>query len=428
MVTIQNFIKDRGALFYLGVFWFFITVPALAIMARYDWNYTSLIRFGHRYIEQNESFTPKGAVRLLGNERFGGNGYDGQIFYYYARTLYVPETWPSGFSNAYRAPRVGYPFLVAPFSIFGNRGVAAGMILVQIAVTSTAIYCLFLLLPPTRRYLVLLFALSPFLLQSMLFLVSDSIMISLFIMGWYFFQKKQRSRTLLALALFSIAVLTKESSLFLLFPLGLWALLRGDTRLAALLLGALVPMAAWQFYLFRAHGMVPASILSIFLSPLSGIRGVLAQTLDMFQTRPLPLSDLGRQTAKLFLIAIIPLGIWASTARLNLSSNFRNLMNTFREPGIPFRGGALLVILSVLIADFQYFWGIFENVGRMFTALVPAIILARGYEKSLDRSIVFFGIAVLTLSALVWLRFIFLTPAFPFDIYQPYTGPHYGLP
>ncbi|MBL8018800.1 MAG: hypothetical protein JNM27_03965 [Leptospirales bacterium] len=421
-------------MFYLLAFWIFVTVPALAIMARYDWNYTSLIRFGHRYVEQNTRFTPEGAVRLLGNEKFGGNGYDGQIFYYYARTLFEPRTWPNGFSNAYRAPRVGYPVLTAPFSVFGNSGVAIGMILVQLGATSAAIYCLFLLLPAERRPLITLFAFSPFLLQSMLFLVSDSVMVSLFLLGWFFFQKRTRPGTFLSLFFFSLAVLTKESSLFLLFPLGLWAVLRRDVRLAALLLGALVPMAAWQFYLFRAHGMVPASILSIFLSPLSGIRGVLAQTIEMIRTDA-SVGELARHAAKLFLIIILPLGIWAAIARLQLPVNFRGILTRLREPGVPFRAGALLVILSVLIADFQYFWGIFENVGRMFTALIPAIILARGIETShtsgsqnWDRSLAIFGFAILTLSAIVWLRFVFLTPAFPFDVFQPYSGPHYLVP
>ena len=111
----------RGVLI---VFLLYFGICALGILARYDFNASTLVRFGHYYIEQNPELTPAGALRFTGNEAHGGNGYDGQIFYYYARTLFEPGVWPEGFSLAYRGPRVGYPLLVAPFSIFGDWGIS----------------------------------------------------------------------------------------------------------------------------------------------------------------------------------------------------------------------------------------------------------------------------------------------------------------
>ncbi len=391
----------------------------LCTMARYDWNFTSLIRFGHRYIEQNQHLTPPGAVRFLGNEANGGNGYDGQIFYFYAKTLWTRGEWPTGFSNAYRAPRVGYPLLASLFSWMGQNGTALGMILSQIILILAGTMCMREMMPDQAKARTIFFALSPFLLQSFAFLVSDGVMISLAVIGIFFSRRSGIAASIGAWFFFSLAVLTKESSLFLLFPYGLWALYRRDLRLASLLLGSIAPMIAWQVYLRSAHGMVPASILSTFLSPLDGIRGVFSQAWLLLQTRPLPLVDLFKLSAKLLLIAVIPAGAWAALA------GFRK--TELNEFAAPFRLSALLVLLSICIADYQYFWGIFENVGRMFTALVPAVLLARSRSGN-DRSQQIFAVLLLLTAALVWARICFLAPAFPFDHYYPYSGPRYPLP
>jgi len=422
-----KYLNKQSVFFFLCVFWLYSATASSGILRKFDWNFTSLIHFGHHYIDQNEDITPPGSVRLLGNEASGGNGYDGQIFYYYARTLLIKDRWPHGFSNAYRAPRVGYPLLVSPFSLLGNGATALGMIFVQLLAISGGIVCFYLLLPPNRRYLTLIYCMSPFLLQSFLFLVSDSVMISLLIVGWYFFSRGGKTNVVAATVLFSIAILTKESSLFLLFPLGLYGILRRDLRLCITLISALIPMFLWQFYLFRVHGMVPASILSIFLSPLSGVLGVLRQTLDQLKTHPVQFGDLAKQSAKWILIAILPASVWATLSGLRVPKSLREFF-ALATPENAFRGGALLVITTILIADFQYFWGIFENVGRMFTALVPAVILARAPDERLDKSFKVFIILILVLSFIVWLRFVFLTQSFPYDIYHPYNGPRYALP
>ena len=391
----------------------------LAIVARYDFDSTALIRFGHRYIEQNQDLTPASAIRFRGNEANGGNGYDGQIFYYYASTMWKKGQWPVGFSNAYRAPRAGYPFLASLFSWMGNRGTAYGMILVQILSIVGGLICFWHLLPDERRSWTLLLAVSPFVLQSFAFLVSDAVMISLAIIGIYFSRRNSVAASLLAWIFFSLAVMTKESSLFILFPYGLWALLRKDWKLCVVVAGSLVPMVCWQVYLFRAHGMVPASILSTFLSPLLGIRGVASQTTDLLRMKPFPIVEIFKVSAKWLLILLLPVSAWTALGGFKLAD--------LQKTGTPFRLAALFVVLSICIADFQYFWGIFENVGRMFTALVPAVILARSETKT-DTSWKTFVLILCTLSFLVWARICFLSPVFPFDHYVPYSGPIYPAP
>lgn len=418
-----RYLETRPPVFFVIVFLAYALTAAAAVCVRYDFNATALIRFGHRYVTQNPDLTPDNAVRFLGNEANGGNGYDGQIFYYYARTLWMKDRWPSGFSNAYRAPRVGYPLVASILPLPGNRGQAWAMILSQLLLVSGGVWCFANLLPKGAKSLAMLYAISPFQLQSFLFLVSDSVMISLVVIGLYLSRRPGIASMFGTWLSFALAVLTKESSLFLLFPTGLFALLRRDWRLAFVTLFSLAPQALWQVYLFKVHGMLPASILSIFLSPLSGIYGVLRYSLELLQQRPFPAGELIKQSAKWLLIAFIPAALWYCVSRL-LGS-----LRSYRDPhsALPYYAGSILVLLSVLIADYSYFWGIFENIGRMFTPLIPFFLLG-GVVLEKSRSFRAACLILGLLSGMVWLRAVLMTPSFPYDLYFPYTGPVYPLP
>ncbi|MBI3394543.1 MAG: glycosyltransferase [Spirochaetia bacterium] len=430
-----------------GVLLAFLAYYILAVSAaiwRYDWNPTAMIHFGHYYAEQNASYMPRGAVRFTANEEFGGNGYDGQIFYFFARTLLERGVWPEGFNNAYRAPRVGYPLLAAPFSLFGSWGVVAGMILVQLLFLGAATAALFRMLPADKRYLTFLYIASPFHLQAFSVLVSDSLVSSLLVLGLYFFRRKgelfpfwaadtaaerrtlrlggitfwttipmagrERAGVVAAWICFALALLTKESSLFLLFPLGLAALWRRDVARTATVALTLLPPVLWQFYLRKAHGMVPAEILGTFLSPLDGIRGVLSTALQM--TAGKQWGALVKHSAKLILLLVLAGSVVVGVTQV-------------RRRAVPYALAVLLTALSILVADYYYFWGIFENVGRMFTLLVPLSILlcAQMDEGTYPRGFKAFAAATLVLSLVVWARLAWLSPVFPSDTWQPYTGP-----
>lgn len=418
---IRRYLETRPPAFFVILFLVYAGTAAFAVCARYDFNATSLIHFGHRYVSQNPAITPENSVRFLGNEANGGNGYDGQIFYYYARTLWMKDVWPAGFSNAYRAPRVGYPLIASLLPLPGNRGQAWAMILSQVLLLCLGVWCFTHLLPEGRKALATLYAISPFQLQSFLFLVSDGVMISLVVIGLFVARRSGALAAVGAWFLFALAVLTKESSLFLLFPVGLYALWRRQWALALTVLFSLLPQILWQLYLHQVHGMVPASILSIFLSPLAGVAGVMRYSLDLLFQRPFPAGELAKQSAKWLLILLIPAALWFSATRL-----FRSLKN--QGDAGQYYLGSLFVLLSVLIADYSYFWGIFENVGRMFTPLVPFLLLGGAAAPEKSRSFKAACAVLFLLSGLVWMRAVLLTPSFPFDLYSPYSGPHYPLP
>ncbi len=419
-------IKNSLSLWPVGAFvamYLFFTLSAgLAVVARYEFDPSALVHFGHYYVVQNEKWTPSGAIRFVGNEANGGNGYDGQIFYYYARTLFSPGEWPAGFSKAYRAPRIGYPLLAAPFSILGSRATVLGMILLQLGLGVGAIFSLKSILARKRRYLILFYILSPFLLQSTLLLVSDGIVASLIIIGYRNFLRIRNAEgvstkdSLLAIFWFSLAVLTKESALFLLFPIGLHAVVKRDVRIALYMLAILVPALLWQIYLTGVHGIVPAGKLQVFLTPMSGLYGLSRESIkafvDAYHQGQYINGVILKLTARWILVLFIPSALFALIWKKPTSLRIW-----------PWGLGLILVSISVLMADHYYFWGVYENISRMFTLMVPALILMS--ERDEDARIEPFLGVLLVVTLMVYGRILFMTPSFPYDHYQPYHGPSY---
>lgn len=406
--------NHRRPSFYLFAGIGLYVVCALAVMARYEWNPSILVRFGAVYVEANAGYTPQGSVQLVGNEEWGGNGYDGQIFYYYARTLFE-DGWPEGFSKAYRAPRIGYPLLAAPFVVFGSWGVLYGLIVVQLVLFGISVHLLATWLPPERRYFAIFYIVSPFALQSFVLLVSDSVVASLLLIGTILWQRETQRPLFFAWLCFSLALLAKESALFLLFPLGLFTLVEKKYARAAIMVATLLPFFLWQAYLRTVHGMVPASILTIFLMPLDGVQGLLAEGWGW-------LSQLGREPPLSFILQ----GFKLSARFLLLLLIFVSLALAIRPPfrqGWALRLAILFLLASVLFADYYYFWSVYENISRMFTLLTVFFLLFTGRDSGTPWS--FFATLTL-LFLLVLVRILFLTPSFPYTIFEPYFGPDYN--
>lgn len=455
---------------WLLLFFGFYGIAAVALLARHEWNPSIFVRFGAYYAEQNSQITPVGALSFVGDETNGGNGYDGQIFYYYSRTLFLPGQWPKGFNDAYRAPRVGLPLLGAPFALFGSWPVLVAMLFWQMALIAAGLLILRKMLHVSQRWLLVVYVFSPFTLQSAMVGVSDGVMIAWQLLGFYFlagraplwrddvaatksltvaatsgsevaaggtaesvdrfFQGRLRAFTaglefgsaswldlLLAWVCLSMALLTKESALFGLFPLGLFVLLRLDWPRVLVVLATLVPLVAWQLYLREVHGMVPAGVLRVFLSPLDGVIGLGRETLALlaaFLSGPKlgGVLALAKHSAKLMLLALI-------------LSAFVGVFTGRIRRFFPFRAAVLFALASVLIADHYYFWSVYENISRMFTPLVPLVILLLAQDRR-ARPIGFVPV-LLALALLVLVRFAFLTPVFPYEYHEHYQGPSLRL-
>ncbi len=403
-------------------------IATIGHLARYEFNPSSLIRIGHYYARQNPVDTPEGAVILTGNQVNGGNGYDGQIFYYYAQTLLKPGVWPDGFSKSYRAPRVGYPLLVSPFSLLGPWSTVFGMVFVQLLLITGGTIALYDILKESgQKKYTLIHVLSPFLLQSYMVLVSDAVMVSLVLMGYWCYRKIQNDKggrisiphLAGAFLFFSLSITAKESALFFLFPLGLDALRRISITKIGLMISILIPAVIWQLYLKEVHGILPAGKLSVFLSPFDGLIGLAKEsgvTLAGAAHSPIAsLKVISKLSARWVLALLIVFAIGAV-----FTGDKKRILNKLLPGGL----GVLLVLFSVIMADHFYFWGIYENISRMFTLMVPAAIIMKG-EDSDSRTGGLFAL-ILLLFIMVLLRVIFVTPVFPHTEFHHYTGPDYS--
>jgi hypothetical protein len=162
--------------------------------------------------------------------------------------------------------------------------------------------------------------------------------------------------------------------------------------------------------------MLPAGVLKIFLSPFAGISGLAIFTFEMtnvFINHP----DFSS------FIALIKYSIkWLLFLLIIFSfpSVFSGKIKNF----LPLRLAILLTLASVILADYYYFWGIYENISRMFTILIPLMIFLCAEENRAGK--LFFAV-VSAIAVFVFIRILVLTPAFPYDNYSPYTGSSHRL-
>ncbi|MEM7180154.1 MAG: hypothetical protein AAF518_04530 [Spirochaetota bacterium] len=327
-----------------------------------------MINFGKEFVLQNSVEVPGKAVVMQGYKGDLGNGYDGQIFYFFSRPISNFSTdWPKGFDESYRAPRIGYPFLIAIFGLFGKKAAVFGMYFINLSLFICSVFFLRRMLQDRTQYLLLFYVLSPFSLGSYSVLVSDSVMVSLVIIAYYFYQKQ---KYLYFVLLASLAILTKEPALFLFFPLGLKALWKRNYQQIFWVLAILFIPFAWHFYLKITFPHWRASRLTDFIVPLEGIMRYLQEIYQAFVSPTVPgLKPLLRSLSRLPLLLLFLLGIVATfTGKLTKAFEYRLAL--------------LFVFFMVGVASYYHFWSVYENVSRMFTLSVPLMIFLQNEDDS----------------------------------------------
>lgn len=359
----------------------------LAIWKKYNWNPSSLVHFGLEFAERNRKDTPRGVVVELGNPNDLGAGYDGQIFYYYSRTIsQLSPNWPRGFDESYRAPRIGYPFLVSLFGVFGEWWAIFGMYFWNIVLFCFSYLALREILGKEHSYLSVFYIISPFSLGSYLVLVSDSVMTSLVILAYFFFL---RGRYVLFILTSSLAILTKEPAIFLLFPLGLYQLANRNWKGVFLVASTLIIPITWHAYLRVTFPNWTPTRLMDFIQPLDGVLGYFHYAWVEIQNLT-SLKDLPRILSRFLLIVLLGIGVLSLFSRL-----FPN--------GWMFRLGLLLNFFMILTASYYHFWSVYENISRMFTVSIPLMILFEKANPSLMKKV------YLWFSGFIFLIFILRT-------------------
>jgi len=349
---------------------------------KYDWNPSSMVNFGREFALQNEKETPKKAIIFLGEEGDLGAGYDGQIFYYFSRSLSnFGLDWPKGFDESYRAPRIGYPFLISLFGVFGPWASVFSMYFWNFFLWILSFFALRSLLKEEYRYLSVLYLFNPFALGSYYVLVSDSVMVSLVVIAYYFFKN---GNSLWFVLVSSLAILTKEPALFFLFPLGLKALFQRDIKKILLVSATLIIPVVWHLYLSYKFPNWRASRLTDFILPFEGMIRYFESIFHSFEDK-MDVKTIARLFSRLPLVFMFFMGsLLVFTGKL--------------QKGWEFRLCILLVMFMIGTAGYYHFWSVYENVSRMFTLSIPALILLVNEDnKMLKREYILFTIGLLIL-------------------------------
>ncbi|MBW0435881.1 hypothetical protein HGB47_19935 [Leptospira yasudae] len=345
----------------------------LALWSRYEWNPSSMVNFGEEFIKKNEAESPRGVIAFKGKEGDLGAGYDGQIFYYYSRSISnFSLQWPEGFDPTYRAPRIGYPLLISVWGIFGKWGNIAGMYILSLSLLYLSYLALRILLKDKSHWAIL-YLISPFTLASYSVLVSDTIMVSLIVLAIYFYEKENYVPFYL---LSGLALVTKEPALFYLFALGLAALSRKDVKKMLIVGSTLLVPFLWQTYLKYTLPNWTPTRLAVFMIPFEGIYKYLMELVASFSSgggikpviRSFSKFPLVLQFLTMFLIPFT--GSWKKA--------------TFYKVGFS------LVVLMIAIANHYHFWSEYINTIRLFTFAIPLYLFIKAEDDDIiDRPFVF---------------------------------------
>lgn len=336
------------------------------IWKKYGFNPSAQINFGFPFVQQNAERTPPRAVVFLGQPGDSGAGYDGQIFYYYSRMLSEFNlNWPVGFETNIRAPRIGYPLLVAPFGWFGKWGTVFGMYAVHVCLILFSWILIRDLCGENKRLYSTFYLFSPFLLGSYALLVSDAALCAFLVFAFWSYKKE---KTFLFSLTAGTALLIKEQALFLLFPMGIQSLLDRNVRSTFAVLGSLALPIVWGLFLKVQFPEWTPTRFADFFDPLRGFIGYAKEISEPAFYTFLKDADWENGTvlfAKRF--SRVPIFL------LFLAGLFVSGTGSWkRSPGL--RLSFFLVLFSVFSAGYVLYWVSYENVSRMFTVSVPFLI------------------------------------------------------
>src|SRR3989344_7707410 len=287
----------------LGITLVLIALVLLAI-SRYDWNVSALLHVSRDFGQTYDA--PEGTVL------YEDGGYDGMLYYQIARD--IPEilfgntqtsqrdvsTAPL-YGNVYRAQRILLPLFAFTLSFGKDVLLPYALLLINIA---SVIGALGLAFASQRKVSIgaLAIALNPAALVGILFSLTEPLslfFITLFLFLWK--RNGERMNILQVLAL-ALALLARETTLFLILPLAFFCILKKEWRNAFLSLLSLLPFFLWTLFLTNRFGELPfdtsAGMLNIpFSGPIMLLKNVAAEpssyllsALSLFLLFVLPLS------------------------------------------------------------------------------------------------------------------------------------------
>ncbi len=363
----------------------------------YDFNQSSLINFWEGFHTLNASY-PESEFVIHKK-----GGYDGQFFFMNAKYIYSKNIpFPNLDSFDLRFSRIGLSLIVGFFCFLTSfQYYALICLIVLISFHLASFFMLYSHLDEKTRHFSLIYLFSPFSLNSIFLLVSDSLLISLVIILFFLFRENKTGMLQLTsmFLLTLLILLTKEVGLF--FILSFIIISIKEKRYVGLffLLFAIFCFIGFKVYIYRIRdeflGTNPLTIIQLTDFPFFGFfKSFFNSEFNSF---------------KIIMKEFLKIIIFSMTISLCLILfNFKKKVGFFYIP-------IFFSVLTIALAEVGY-WLNFDNISRMLTAIVGWLLLLKNEDKEFKDFYFFRGVYLILFFML--LKYFFSSPLVDYYIFK----------
>ena len=331
----------------------------LVALRPYDFNPSALLRIGQGFGERHA--VPSGIVL------YEHGGYDGELYYQITRNIpqliFGDNTNQIPFyNNAYRYQRILLPLSVWIVSL----GQENFFPIVTIVINVIALLCaLMLMAHAMKKWNVHTFTIiaNPAALVGLLFSLTEPLNLAL--LAGFFVRWKQKKGAIdaLQIVLLFLALLTRETTLFLIVLLGCIAVFRRQWRNTVMLTIPLILFGIWQMILYLRLGVIPMANGTVMIDPLyAGIPGLFSRAFENLNAYTL-------SSLALFILFVFPLFVWC----------IKRVIQKKDRSTLVFTLSGLLIIMGAMNV---HLWGVITSIGRVVTPLFPVYALTAAENDS----------------------------------------------
>ncbi|GAB4344745.1 MAG: hypothetical protein Kow0099_24380 [Candidatus Abyssubacteria bacterium] len=361
-------------------------------VAPYRYNLSSLIRIGAANPYFDPSALEAGLV-VFNDPADGGDGYDGQFYYYMVKYLFMGEQ--SDVPNAFRYQRILYPLLAYAAALGHVQWLPVSMPAINLAAMAFGVWLLWLMI---RNHLsaphLALYALNIGFLVAFFYDIATPLCIGLVVAGAYFYSREQWWPASVMLAL---SLLAQENGAVVVAALCLWLAWKRRWNSALILGAAFIPWLAWQMIIWRLYGGLPLLMSGNHLRlPFVGMASYIAS----FEVSSDWTALLREASVFPFMLFVIVLLLISAREMLKRPSDIMLVIFAHAFIGICFNSE-------------QIWSSTISSPARALAGVFPFIILAYANRRSRSLQLMILFCAFLTLMGIAR---ILLMPPHPFYV------------
>ncbi len=375
-----------GVLVYLFLILYHVTP--------YGYNLSCMIRFGAANPFYDPAAIEAGLI-VFDDPKRGGDGYDGQFYYYIIKDFFMGE---EGVPNPFRSQRILYPALAYIFALGQAQLLPYSMPLVNLLAIALSTLLLWRLTRdgPVRAELLLVYSMNIGFLIAFFYDVATPLCVGLTVGGAYFYYREKLEA---AAALLALAMLAQENALLVIAGFALWLVWKRNWRGAITISAALGPWALWQALLWQRYGMLPALMSGgHFEPPFLGMISQMA-SFDLPGGLTGNLRALSVYPFMAFVLALLAVSVRAMIRRPN-AADFVLLVHA---------------MAGVCFNNEQIWSSTVTSPARALATVFPFIVLSCARERSAGLRLLVY--ASLALTAMGVIRLLLL-PVYPHFVTQ----------